>query len=1043
MRSKLQISLILLLWPACAWAQLTRGTVAGTVQDASGASVPKAQASAVHEGTNAKRTVETNESGGYLLAGLEPGVYALEFSKAGFETIHLADVRVTSGEPLILNQTLAPAGAATTITVEANATELARATPTVESVLGERAMQSLPLAINGGKRDVVDLMLLTPSVVRIPGGGNAPTSTGGQRAGGEMFQVDGMDNRDPWFAGRVLRMQPEGVAEMRVQTNAYSAEYGRSGGAQISIVSRAGGNRISGAVWNYFGANWLSAATPADKFAGTAGARFQQHVAGADAGGPIRRDRTFFFAVVEAEPYREGPRGNNASITIPTADGYAALAGIPLGPGQAAANRRAVLDTIAFLPEIYPLVLRYDRLSTATINGAPIAMGTTRIPLADPTDGSRAQARIDHRFSERDSLTGMFQQGRLDAPYAQGALAQLSNNRFLDRFGSSERDVYTAFSLSHTRVFSSRWVNELRLAQIDPFNEVAARRQASPQVTIGGAFQFGTSVSTPLRRAGKSGQLQEIATLQLGRHNLKAGMELERVATDFLASGPNLPQEGLWVFNSFSEFLNDLPSAFRQSYTVWRAHPVSLQQSYFVQDDVRLRPELTVNIGVRYQTENVPEGLYGATDPALLALGVPGPVRRDTNNWAPRLGFAFSPRSGRTVFRGGFGISYIQDAQSGLQTATRNNYPYNALDSRNQAQIAGLYPAIPSKPAQLPPPTAMAVFTNVPVDNQDPTVHFYSASVQRQFGAGYFVEVGYTGNHSYHLLRYGDRNPAILTGAQAQIVIATQDANRIPAPDQRRMIPSWGSRATRENTSYSNYNAGYARFDRRIGSRLFVGASYTWSAALDGGDTNPQNLLDYGPDYGRAAIDRPHRLVAHSVWQAPSPLRSGLGRQILGGWQIGGYSEWQSGDPFTITTGVDSNGDGVVADRPDYHPGGSILLDPVTGDWRSFQMPLNGTGLMITPTGSNGIPLAYTMPLGGNLGRNTFRGPSYASWNVNLSKTFSITERLRLSFRASTTNLMNHRNFGAPNAAMNSPTFGQNTPPSVARATVLSAKIQF
>jgi hypothetical protein len=194
-------------------------------------------------------------------------------------------------------------------------------------------------------------------------------------------------------------------------------------------------------------------------------------------------------------------------------------------------------------------------------------------------------------------------------------------------------------------------------------------------------------------------------------------------------------------------------------------------------------------------------------------------------------------------------------------------------------------------------------------------------------------------------------------------------------------------------------------------------------------------------EYARNGTDRPHRFVIHYVWQTP-------GKRFWGGWRLSSISQWQSGQPFGIATGVDSNGDGAIGgavgpDRPNYNPGGVLRLDPVTGDWRSFSTPINGSGIFVTPLNTTGSPLLYSMPFGGNLGRNTFRGPGLALWSLSVMKPFTITERIRLEPRADSTNLFNHRNFGPPNTSMNSPNFGRNESSPPSRVMLLGAKVRF
>ncbi|HUQ94500.1 MAG TPA: TonB-dependent receptor [Bryobacteraceae bacterium] len=432
-----------------------------------------------------------------------------------------------------------------------------------------------------------------------------------------------------------------------------------------------------------------------------------------------------------------------------------------MAPGQPAENREAVLATLSFLPSVYPLVRQYEQISELNVNGTIVPMGRTRIPVATPWDRWNAQGRLDHQLGQKDSLTYRYQWGRFEAPLATLGPG-MTNNSFGPRFASSEEIVYASHAVSHTRVFSPRWLNEVRLAYTRAFNDAQPLGEAGPSTAINNFFTFGGAVAAPWQRDARSWQWQDVVTHQQGRHGLKAGVDLNRVRVFVLNQAT---VRGQWTFMNFADFLY---RAFRftQAFVPSITDIVSLQHSYFVQDDIKIRLNLTVNIGLRYQIADVPEGLYGTTDPALLAVGVPEPVRRDSNDWAPRVGIAYSPGKGRMVLRGGFGISYLQGTSNTFVPMTRNNYPRNAVDERAQAATVNQYPTIPPKPAAIPPLNPAQVFTNAMPDIQNPTTHFYSASVQRQFGRDYIAELGYSGNRSYHLQRMGERNPAILTEAQ-------------------------------------------------------------------------------------------------------------------------------------------------------------------------------------------------------------------------------------------------------------------------------------
>jgi len=618
---------------------------------------------------------------------------------------------------------------------------------------------------------------------------------------------------------------------------------------------------------------------------------------------------------------------------------------------------------------------------------------------------------------------------------------------FGNRFSSSEDDRSQQHALSHTRVFTPSVVNEIRLSTSRHIDNVIARDSSVPRTAIPQFFTMGPAGAAPFVRPRNMYEAQNVLTWTRGRHSLKFGGHL--LFVDDTISGT---KQSVWTFNNFANFLNNQADSLALRLGDVVQPILSHRQNYFVQDDWKLRPDLTLNLGVRYQLANVPEGLLGAGTPQIAAAGVPGPVRQDRNDLAPRLGFAYSPLVtsgwkhrllgyGATVLRGGYGIAYglVYEGEAGatlLQLS--NNYPWNDTRMLDRGGLLNAFPVAPTIP-QSAGFSPLANFTNYPENAKDPTTHFYSVSLQRQFAHNYIFEMGYLGSRSYHLYAMSEHNPATLTPEQAQKVIAAGTSNIIPDRQQRSLRPDWGLRTFLDTSAYSNYNAGYVKFDRRLSRNLLIGMNYTWSAALGAGesDTRFQSKDDYHTDYARSAIDVPHRFVIHYLWQTP-------GRRVYGGWRISGVSQWQSGRPFSILTGVDSNGDGVVSgDRPDYNHSGELHLDPVTGNWRTFVTPIDGTGIVVTPIGGNRLPLQWSMPYGGNLGRNTFRAPAFSLWNLSVMKQFHIAEHTQFEFRANATNLLNHRNFGAPVNSMNSVNFGRNSSTPASRVMLLGFKLRF
>lgn len=478
--------------------------------------------------------------------------------------------------------------------------------------------------------------------------------------------------------------------------------------------------------------------------------------------------------------------------------------------------------------------------------------------------------------------------------------------------------------------------------------------------------------------------------------------------------------------------------------------------AYFFQDDVKVTPKLTLNAGLRYEYSTIPFGFFGATDPAIRAVGVPGPVQADNNNWAPRLGLAYSPDA-RTSIRGGFGVGYDVLFYQILAN-TANNYPRIVTSTTSAPATANLFPTLAPKETTIPPLSPSTTFVNMPEDSQNPTTNFWNLSVQRELGTDYLVELGYSGNRSYHQIRQRDANPGVLTSEHAARAIATGNPNP-PGFSISRLNPSWGPRLLLETAAKGVYHAAYLKFDKRMSKGLLIGANYTWSAnfsdndeAFGGNDIVasspqvPQNFFNYRNEWSRSAFGRPHRLAVHYIYEIPSFSREPALERIFGGWQVAGFTELQSGQPFTIRTGADTVGTLAAAfpGRPNYNPGGMLSKDPDTDDLRTFRIPLDGTGIVVAPMGPNGI-LANSMPGGGNLGRNTFRGSSFQNWNFSLLKNISIKENWRVQLRADFINLWNHNNFQNPVATMSSTTFGANTANLLTdtRQILASAKIRF
>jgi hypothetical protein len=1037
-------------------AQLTRGFISGTVTDASHAVVPGVLVSITNKLTGISRETVSTDAGFYRFVAIEPGTYSVEFKLAGFETRRIDAVTVTTAQEVTLNQALNIVGVTADVLVtETPGVELAKTNPTIERTFSERMLSDLPLT--AARRDVTRLALLAPTVTRAPGSNEF--SANGQRARNNNFIIDGVDNNDYTVTLNSARIIPESIQEVQVQTTAYSAEFGRSSGAQVSLVTRGGTNELHGQLWENYRGNWMEPVSLANKRAQiNETPRFTVNQFGADGGGPIFTNRTFFFALLEKNMRREAPQASNAApAIIPTPAGYALLSTIPLGPGQTLESRQAVLSALSFLQEVYPKVTNYDNLTNTNINGVAVPVGTIRIPIANPYDLWYTSARLDHKLTNKDSLTYRYHLDKRDEPNVTG------NRQFGTKWSAAQTIFRQNHALSYTRTVSPRFLNEARLAYVRSNLDFPENDPITPTILVGNVFTIGGSNAFPQGRLDHTWQYQDVATYTTGRNSLKFGLDLRRY---WLSNRSQIDSKGTWSFGGLQDFLNN--NATKLTQVVNDASFVAKQwnHAYFFQDDLKATRDLTLNLGIRYEYNTIPLGFFGATDPVIRAAGVRGPVAPDKNNWAPRFGFAYSPSNpkglfaallgaGKTSIRGGFGVAYDVLFYN-IMANTATNYPrvVNSETTNNLNRFPTLALKIPTTVFN-----PLTPFTNASEDLQNPTTNFWTLSLQRELGST-VLEFGYTGNRSYHQIRQSQANPPILTAAQAATVLATGDTASIPGAQSRRLNPSWNSRTLIESAAKAEYHAGYVRLDKRFSHRLQFGANYTFSANFSDGDelisgveditlsspAVPQDFFNFKNEWSRSVFDRPHRLVVHYIYDIPwftSPWAAGTLNRIFGGWELAGFTEAQSGQPFTIRTGVDTVGTTAGGTnppgRPNFNPGGTFYKDPISGDLRTFTIPLDGTGVVTAPL------LANSMAGGGNLGRNTFRGPSFQQWNASLMKRIALKENLQIQLRSDFVNIWNHNNFANPEARMSSPTFGRNTAKLIsdAREMLFSAKVKF
>ncbi|HEY2381029.1 MAG TPA: carboxypeptidase-like regulatory domain-containing protein, partial [Terriglobia bacterium] len=574
---------------APASAQLTRGFISGIVSDSSGAVLAGVEVTITNTATNISRDTITNDTGLYRFAAVEPGDYRVEFKLAGFETQRIDAVSVDTAQEKTLNQTLKVGGVNSEVLVTAiPGAELSKTTATIERTFQGSLIEDLPLQTNSsGFRDTTRIAFLAPNVTRAPGQNGFAVS--GQRSRNNNFMLDGIDNNDYTVTLDAVRIVPEAVSEIQVQTTTYSAEFGRNTGAQFSAVTKSGTNAFHGEGWEFYRGNWMEPISLTNKRAGiNRTPRFDVNEFGGDAGGPIFKNRTFFFGLIDWDHRREAASaGNSTSANIPTPAGYAALSTIPLLSGQTQASRQAVLSALSFLPQIYPQVLNFSNLQNVPINNTPIQVGTINIALPQPYNFFNNVVRIDHKLSNRDDLSYRYYLDKRNQPNVT------DNKQFGTKYTASQAIFRQNHALSYTRVVNAHFLNEARMAYVRSNFQFTENDPTDSTVTISNFFTIGGLNTFPQGRFDHTWQYQDVASYTLGRNAVKFGFDLRRYWLNSLTATDS---KGTWAFSTLAAFINNSATSLTQAINTTSFVATEWDHAYFFQDDLKATKNLTLNL---------------------------------------------------------------------------------------------------------------------------------------------------------------------------------------------------------------------------------------------------------------------------------------------------------------------------------------------------------------------------------------------------------------------------------------------------------------
>ncbi len=1049
------------------YAQVGGSAMTGTVTDDSGAVIPKAQISIEDVSTGSVRTVLTDKNGFYTAPNLLPSNYEISASAQGFSTV-VRDVMLTVGAQQVLNITM-KVGHATSQHVEvvADAPTIQLGNATVSAVVDSNTVRELPL--NG--RDWTQLATLQPGITsaaslqpsasageqRAARGFGVQLTISGTRPQQNGYFIDGINVNDyvGGGPGSVVgaSLGVDAIKEFSVLTSNYTAEYGRTSGGVVNAVTRSGGNSLHGDAYEFLR---NSALNTRNYFDGPSIPEFRRNQFGGSLGGPIQKDRTFFFGDYE------GLRQSLGTTTVDTVPSLDARNGL-------IHNDDGTTTTVTVDPSVRPYLGLW-----APPNGPLLGVGNTgtfSFSGSQVVNEDFVTARIDHRFSEKDSLFGSYQ-------YDNGVLNLPDSLNTVELGNQTKRQFAT---IQETHIFNPQLLNSFRLGlnrnsaislSLTAINPLAGDPslgavpgQNAPGISVSGitASAGGVNSGTRVRKTINAYQFFDDVFLTKGIHNLKFGVsaELDQV-NEISISQPG----GAFKFGSLTSFLSNTPSSFAAGLP-GTLTPRNLRQyiigSYF-QDDVRLRSNFTLNLGLRYEMSTDVTEIRDKLTSVRNIFADPSPHLGDPlfsnptlRNFAPRIGFAWDPfKDGKTSIRSGFGIFDFLPLTFDYLSMEANSAPFFL-----QGSAHGLAPgAFPTGAFSLLSAGSTFRTAHIQPDPSRSYVMQWNLSVQRELASNLTATVAYVGNHGIHLPFHAD---------DANIVLPTlTSAGYIwPSPigSGTLLNPNIGRMDYLDWESSSSYNGLEVGMLKRMAHGFQIQGSYTWSRAIDTGSATTisdpfansiTSLLFFDRAAFRSVSDFnvSQNLVVNYIWTLPNKksLREPIG-WVTRGWQLGGIVQHSTGLPFTALIGGDPLGENS-ADPFDYPnrltvPGCKSLVNP--GNVNNY-IKLNCFALPTPTTAIDSLCTPFAAAPGtcqnliGNAGRNELVGPGLVNVDFSIFKNNHVKDKLNVQFRAEIFNVFNHANFAAPVA--NSALFDQSGTAiggagRITQTTTASRQIQF
>jgi hypothetical protein len=1051
-------------------AQTFRGTILGTVTDASGAVVSGAKVTVKNVATGLERTTETSADGSYSLPELPIGTYSVTVTQSGFQTSITSNVVVDVATERRVDAALKAGQVSTTVEVSGELLPQVETTSAeLGGVLTTQAIENLP--VNG--RDYTKLIYLNPGVSGSPDqisdspGSFGTFSMNGSRGRANNFLLDGTDMNDGYrndpaineagvFGDPATILPIDAVAELRVLSN-YEAEYGRNSGAVVNIVTKSGTNQVHGSLLEY---NRTSSVGGARNFFNTAGRQdpFHNNQFGGSLGGPMIKDKTFFYLNYEGQRESGAQAGLSCvpdAQSIRLAETTAAANGQPLSPPMLNLLGRHPWPT----PNIPGATANLDGTCNApTVGAAPDNLATSTL-FRNRVDSMIA--KIDQNINTRNLLTGRYYFGDSDQSFP---FAQLAGG-LLPGFNTITPTRVQLISISYVKIVNPNQVNEARLGwnrfvegffpEDHNFNPSSIGLNTGvtspfdfglPKITVGNFSVIGATNSIPRSRVDSNWHFIDNYSWKSGRHDVKFGYEFRRTTIQLIQDNTF---RGKLDFLDLTAFVEGLPDSGKQVQGNTLRHSFENNHGFYVQDSFRLSPRFTINYGLRWdyfgvvgEKNNLFFRLTPAAGGTLVRTGQL--YDKDYNNFAPRFGFAYDVTGkGRTVIRAGWGVFYDAFAQDIFLGHVPYNCPFcpgPAFTGLGPAAIgaAGLSgTAISASTPVFSGFSPLGDFFGADPNIRTPYTQNFNLNLQQQLGKA-VLQVGYVGAKGTKLFRFRDINQPSQAQITAYDTSAAQCAGSLPpncpiagfdGPDKvnlnvpRTAFPALFYVNQEESTASSTYHALQTSLRLNGWHGVNSGVNLVWSHSIDDASDSedfipnaaqPNNSLAPALERGNSNFDIRRRFTWNFGYELPR--MSGSLSRLRNGWGFEGVLNLQDGQPFQLNYNFegDYSGSGEGFDRPDVVGPIRYGTGPFSVDLSSFQTPCTFGNTTANSASGDSQCLAGSRHFG-DLGRNSLRAPSFKELNFSVFKNTAITERVNLQLRFELFNVLNHPNFANPN----------------------------